>query len=99
MSPTEAGIIGFVVLVILMFLKMPVGFVMALVGFCGFGMLVSWDASLNLSARDLFSVFSSYNLTVIPLFVFMCQCAFHSGISTRLFNAAHKFIGHLPGGL
>ena len=99
MSPTEAGIIGFLFLTILMFLKMPVGFVMALVGFCGFGMLVSWDASLNLSARDLFSVFSSYNLTVIPLFVFMGQCAFHSGISTRLFNAAHKFIGHLPGGL
>ncbi len=99
MSPTEAGIIGFVVLVGLMFLKMPVGFVMALVGFAGFGMLVSWDASLNLTARDFFSVFSSYNLTVIPLFVFMGQCAFHSGISTRLFNAAHKFIGHLPGGL
>ncbi|HPX56431.1 MAG TPA: TRAP transporter large permease [Syntrophales bacterium] len=99
MSPTEAGIIGFVVLVILMFLKMPVGFVMALVGFAGFGMLVSWEASLNLTARDFFSVFSSYNLTVIPLFVFMGQCAFHSGISTRLFRAAHKFIGHLPGGL
>ena len=99
MSPTEAGLVGFVVLVILMFLKMPVGFVMALVGFAGFGMLVSWDASMNLTARDFFSVFSSYNLTVIPLFVFMGQCAFHSGISTRLFNAAHKFIGHLPGGL
>ena len=99
MSPTEAGIIGFVVLVCLMFMKMPVGFVMALVGFGGFGMLVSWDASMNLTARDLFSVFSSYNLTVIPLFVFMGQCAFHSGISGRLFNAAHKFIGHLPGGL
>ncbi|MDX9746369.1 MAG: TRAP transporter large permease [Syntrophales bacterium] len=99
MTPTEAGIAGFIVLIILMFLKMPVGFVMALVGFAGFGMLVSWDASMNLVARDFFSVFSSYNLTVIPLFVFMGQCAFHSGISTRLFNAAHKFIGHFPGGL
>ncbi|MBN1545620.1 MAG: TRAP transporter large permease [Syntrophaceae bacterium] len=99
MSPTEAGIIGFIVLVILMFMKMPVGFVMTLVGFAGFGLLVSWNASLSLIARDFYSVFSSYNLTVIPLFVFMGQCAFHSGISTRLFNAAHKFIGHLPGGL
>jgi C4-dicarboxylate transporter DctM subunit len=99
MTPITAGIIGFVVLVALMFLRIPVGFVMAIVGFTGFGLLVSWDASLNLLARDFFSIFSSYNLTVIPLFVLMGQLAFHSGISSRLFNAAHKFFGHLPGGL
>ncbi len=99
MTPINAGIIGLVVLVALMFLRIPVGFVMAIVGFTGFGLLVSWDASLNLMARDFFSIFSSYNLTVIPLFVLMGQLAFHSGISSRLFNAAHKFVGHLPGGL
>lgn len=99
MTPTAAGIIGFVVLVALMFLRIPVGFVMAIVGFAGFGLLVTWDASLNLLARDFFSIFGSYNLTVIPLFVLMGQLAHHSGISGRLFNAAHKFFGHLPGGL
>jgi len=50
-------------------------------------------------ARTICSVFGSYNLTVIPLFVLMGQIAYHSGISTRLFDAAYKFIGHLPGGL
>jgi tripartite ATP-independent transporter DctM subunit len=99
MTPTSAGILGLIVLVVLMFLRIPVGFVMAIVGFTGFGLLVSWDASLSLMARDFFSIFSSYNLTVIPLFVFMGQLAHHSGISGRLFNAAHKFFGHLPGGL
>lgn len=99
MTPTLMGLLSFVVLVGLMFLRIPVGFVMALVGFAGFGMLVSWDASLNLIARDFFSVFTSYNLTVIPLFVFMGQVAHHSGMSGRLFNTAHKFLGHLPGGL
>ncbi len=99
MTPTAIGIIGLVVLVALMFLQIPVGFVMAIVGFTGFGLLVTWDASLNLLARDFFSIFSSYNLTVIPLFVLMGQLAYHSGISGRLFNAAHKFFGHLPGGL
>jgi tripartite ATP-independent transporter DctM subunit len=99
MTPTMMGLTSFVVLVLLMFLKIPVGFVMAIVGFAGFGLLVSWDASLNLIARDFFSMFSSYNLTVIPLFVFMGQVAHHSGISGRLFNTAHKFLGHLPGGL
>jgi tripartite ATP-independent transporter DctM subunit len=99
MTPVAVGIAGFAVLILLLFLRIPVGFVMAVVGFAGFAGLVSWDAALGILARDTFSTFSSYNLTVIPLFVLMGQVAFHSGMSARLFNAAHKFLGHLPGGL
>ncbi|MDD2388361.1 MAG: TRAP transporter large permease [Desulfobacterales bacterium] len=99
MSPTVVGLIGISALFLFIFSKMPVGFLMALIGFIGFGSLVSFDASMNLIARDVFSVFSSYNLTVIPLFVLMGQFAFHSGISSRLFDTAYKFMGHLPGGL
>jgi C4-dicarboxylate transporter, DctM subunit len=99
MTPTETGIYGFIVLVALMFLKIPVGFVMALVGLLGFAFLVSWDAALNLMAQDFSSIFGSYNLTVIPLFVLMGQLAHHSGMSGRLFHAAYRFLGTLPGGL
>ncbi|HPA15552.1 MAG TPA: TRAP transporter large permease [Desulfobacterales bacterium] len=99
MSPTVTGLIGVAALFLLIFSRMPVGFLMAAIGFVGFGYLVSFDASLNLIAKDVFSVFGSYNLTVIPLFVLMGQIAYHAGISSRLFDAAYKFIGHLPGGL
>ncbi|MCD6153775.1 MAG: TRAP transporter large permease [Syntrophobacterales bacterium] len=99
MSPTTVGLIGIAALFLLIFSRMPVGFVMAIIGFLGFGYLVSFDASMNLIAKDVFSVFSSYNLTVIPLFVLMGQIAYHAGISGRLFDSAYKFIGHLPGGL
>ncbi len=99
MSPTVTGIIGIIALFLFIFSRMPVGFVMAIIGFIGFGTLVSFDASMNLIAKDIYSVFGSYNLTVIPLFVLMGQLAYHSGISKRLFDAAYKFIGHWPGGL
>jgi len=99
MSPTVIGLIGIAALFLLIFSRMPVGFVMAIVGFIGFGAVVSFDASLNLIAKDIYAVFGSYNLTVIPLFVLMGQLAFHSGISKRLFDAAYTFIGHWPGGL
>jgi len=99
MSPTTVGIIGIIALFVLIFSRMPVGFLMAIIGFAGFAAIVSVDASLNLLAKDIFSVFASYNLTVIPLFVLMGQIAFHSGISQRLFDTAYRFIGHLPGGL
>ena len=99
MSPTVVGIIGIIALFLFIFSRMPVGFVMAIIGFVGFGTLVSFHASLNLMAKDIYSVFGSYNLTVIPLFVLMGQLSYHSGISRRLFDAAYKFIGHWPGGL
>jgi len=99
MSPTIIGVIGLISLLVLLFSRMPVGFLMALIGFVGFGTIVSFDSSLSLLAKDIFTVFGSYNLTVIPLFVLMGQIAFHAGISARLFDTAYKFIGHLPGGL
>ncbi|MFO7496513.1 MAG: TRAP transporter large permease [Desulfobacterales bacterium] len=99
MSPTTAGIIGLAALFLLIFSRMPVGFVMALVGLVGFGYVVSFGAALNMMVKDLFDVFGSYNLTVMPLFILMGQIAFHAGISTRLFNVAYRFMGHWPGGM
>ena len=99
MTPVQIGIASFACLITLMLVGVPVGFVMLLIGLAGFGIIVSWDASMSLVARDLFGMMSSYNLTVVPLFVLMGQVAFHAGISGRLFNAAHKFVGHLRGGL
>jgi len=99
MTPTTIGLVGLASLVVLLFSRIPVGFIMAIVGMAGFSAIVSVDAALNLVAKDVFSTFASYSLTVIPLFVLMGQVAYHSGISTRLFDTAYKFLGHLRGGL
>lgn len=99
MTPVTTGLVGIVLLIVLMFLRIPVAFVMAMVGVLGFGFLVSWEAALGMAVRDLSSMFGSYNLTVIPLFVFMGQVAHHAGISGRLFHVAHKFLGHFRGGV
>ncbi len=99
MSVTTIGIIGIVILVILLFSKMPVGFAMALVGFVGFCYVVNINAGLSLISRDIWESFSSYGLTVIPLFVFMGQIAFQAGISRRLYDAAYIMFGARRGGL
>jgi tripartite ATP-independent transporter DctM subunit len=49
--------------------------------------------------QDFYSAFSSYNMTVVPLFVFMGQILFHTGISQKLFDAASAWFGHYKGGL
>jgi C4-dicarboxylate transporter DctM subunit len=99
MDPTTVGIVGLIILIIVLFSRMPVGFVMALLGFLGFSYVVSLEAGLRILVKDFFDIFGSYSLTVVPLFIFMGQIAFHAGISRRLYDSAYTFLGHLPGGL
>ncbi|MFZ7112743.1 MAG: TRAP transporter large permease [Desulfatiglandales bacterium] len=99
MSLTAIGMVGIAILIMLLFSNMPVGFVMGFLGFLGFSYVVNVEAGLSLLVRDVWDVFSSYGLTVIPLFVFMGQIAFHSGISRRLYDSAYVFLGHRHGGL
>ena len=99
MNPVHAGIIGIVLLIVILFSRFPVAFCMTLVGLLGFGYLVSPQAALNIIAKDFYTVFSSYSLTVVPLFVFMGQILFSAGISRKLYDAAHAWLGHYKGGL
>ena len=100
MSPTMIGIIGIILLIaVLFFLGMPVGFAMAIVGFAGFWYAVSFNAAINMVGADIWGTFSKYGLTVIPLFIFLGYLAFNSGIAERLYNAAYKWFGHWRGGL
>jgi C4-dicarboxylate transporter, DctM subunit len=99
MSPALTGLAGIVLLFLMFFSRMPVAYCMAFVGFIGFSAVVSFNSGLNLVARDVYDVFSSYGLTVIPLFILMGQFAFNAGISRKLYDTAYKFVGKTPGGL
>jgi len=99
MSEVTIGLLGLAALLVLFLTGIELGMAMALVGFIGFSIIVSAKAALNLLAKDIFDVFSSYGFTVIPLFIFMGQIAFNAGIAKRLYNASYKFIGHIPGGM
>jgi len=99
MNPTTIGIIGITVMVLIFFTRMPVAYVMTLIGFLGFSVMISFKGGLNLLSRNIYEVFSSYGLTTIPLFIFMGQLAFNSGISARLYDTAYKFMGSTRGGL
>jgi C4-dicarboxylate transporter DctM subunit len=99
MNEVVVGIVAILILLLLFSTGIEIGFAMAVIGFLGFSYLVSVPAALNLMAKDFFDAFSSYGLTVVPLFIFMGQIAFVSGIANRLYDSTHKFMGHVPGGL
>jgi tripartite ATP-independent transporter DctM subunit len=99
MSEIAIGIVGLIVLLLLFSTGIELGFAMALVGFAGFAYLNGFHAAINLLSRDVFEVITNYGYTVFPIFILMGQIGFNAGIAVRLYDSAHKFIGHIPGGL
>lgn len=100
MSMAIVGIIGIAVLLLALFVfGTPVGFAMAVVGFLGFAYVVSFDAAVHMVGSALWTTFSSYGLTVIPLFTLMGQVVFYSGVNEKLYHAAYNWVGHIRGGL
>jgi tripartite ATP-independent transporter DctM subunit len=93
------GILGLLILIICLFSRMPIAFLMSLIGYFGFAYIVSWESAGYTVAKDIYGIFSSYSLSVVPLFILMGQITYYTGISRRLFDTAYKFAGHLPGGL
>jgi len=99
MSPLSIGLISIIAFFVLLVLRVPIAFAMALVGFAGFSYMTSPAAAFSMVAKEIYSTFSSYSLGVIAMFVWMGFLAFYSGIGTRLYIFAYKLIGHYPGGL
>jgi len=97
---TVIGLTGILMLLILLFcFGIPVGFAMAIVGFLGFSLVISFKAGLNMLSSVLWDTFSAYGLTVIPLFIFMGQIAFYSGVNEKLYKAAYQWVGQIRGGV
>jgi tripartite ATP-independent transporter DctM subunit len=99
MNPIAVGIIGILVLFLLLALRMQIGFCMALVGFLGFAVLNSFEASFSVLGMEPFKIGGSYGLTVIPLFILMGQFANYSRMGYEVYDTVYRWIGFLPGGL
>jgi C4-dicarboxylate transporter, DctM subunit len=99
MSDIAVGVYGIIALLGLFLTGLEMAYCMVLVGFVGFTFLMSFGAASNLVVKDFFDTFTTYSYTVIPLFIMMGELAQNSNIAKRLYVGAHKWIGHVPGGL
>ena len=99
MTPTLAGILGFVALFALLAARMPIGLAMLVVGAGGIALLNSTNAALNVLGSFPFSYSAVFTLSVIPLFVLMGAFAAVSGMGADMYRTAHAWVGHRKGGL
>lgn len=100
MSSLEIGLYSFPALLALVFLRVPIGLAMFVTGLVGL-ILVTDGTNMAFSRlkNETFSTFSSYSLSIVPMFLLMGHFATLGGMSSALFKAAEGFLGHRKGGV
>ena len=96
-SPGVVGSIGLVVLVVLLFGRMWIGFAMAVVGFLGFAYVAGFTPALMVLATVPYSTLADYSMSVIPLFILMAVIVSDTGIGEDLYRSANAWVGPCQG--
>ncbi len=100
MSNLEIGLTSFPVLLLMIFLRVPIGLSMFIVGLGGLYFVTGgWTVAPAKLKSETYSTFSSYSLSIVPMFLLMGQFATLGGMSTALFKAAEAWLGHRRGGV
>ena len=100
MSALEIGLVSFPVLMVLIFVRVPIGLAMLVVGLAGASIVTgSSNIALVRLKSETYSTFSSYSLSIVPMFLLMGYFATLGGMSSALFKAAEGFLGHRRGGV
>ena len=100
MSGLELALSGFGLMLLAIFLRIPIAIAMFATGFIGTWIVLGRpSATLSQMKTLTFDTFSSYSLTIVPLFLLMGQFATKSGMSGALFAAASDWLGHRKGGI
>lgn len=100
LSPIMVGIAGFCLLMLLIMVRVPIGYAMSFVGILGLFTLMNRPAAVG----GLISTIPYTNLTsaiimAFPVFMMMGEMVGLSGLSDDLFRAAQMWLGRAPGGL
>ncbi len=95
---TEA-LVGLAALLFLAFLRIPIAFVMIIVGFLGMAYVQNPIAALYNVGQTAYDAAINYELSVVPLFVLMGNFVARSRMAEELYSASNAFLGHRKGGL
>ena len=93
------GAAGFVLVVLLVMLRLPVAIAMVCVGYVGLTLTAGPDTSGFMLGRTTVEAVFPYSLSIVPLFIMMGVFAGHAGLSQSLYNFVATLVGHFRGGL
>lgn len=99
MTPESVGLLAFVVLLVLLVLRVPVGIAMLAVSTGGYAYIISPDAALARLGSDAFSGAATYSLSVIPLFILMGLLLARAQLGKDLYALLDALLWRVRGGL
>lgn len=99
MSGFAIGLAIFALLFVLLAVRIPIGVAMLFSGMLGYVIMNGWLPLLAYLKTSPYYQFSTYSLSVIPLFTLMGELATQAGMSRALFRAANAWLGHWRGGM
>lgn len=111
MDPSTIGIFGFFAALTLLILRVPIGFTLVSVASICSLVTYAWrpgsDFDLERGLRpamaliesNAFEFIHSYSLSMVPLFIAAGHIAFHTRITTDIYDAVRVWMSKVPGGL
>ena len=99
MSNLAIGLAGVIALLGVLFIRVPIGVALVLVGMCGYAAIDGWRTALTMVGAVPFELASAYSLSVVPLFILMGAVASRVGMSRELFDAANAIFSGFRGAL
>jgi tripartite ATP-independent transporter DctM subunit len=99
MSDPHVGLLLVGISLILLAVRVPIGATLIAVPFAGIYYLFGWQAAIGTLKAIPYNFAASWELSSVPLFLFMGYLAYHAGLTKGLFAAAQVWLTRLPGGL
>jgi len=99
LSNLVIGLAGVVALLAVLFIRVPIGVALVLVGMCGYAAIDGWRTALTMVGAVPYELASAYSLSVVPLFILMGAVASRAGMSRELFDAANGVFSGFRGAL
>ena len=99
MSEGEIGLIGLTILLALIAFRVPIGIALIGVSFVGIWLTIGLNPALGMLRVVPYAFASNWELSSVPMFLFMGFICYHAGLTRGLFEAANVWLSRLPGGL
>lgn len=99
MSDLQVGIWGFVAVITLIALRLPIGISLVTVSYLGIWAIGGFTAAWGMLSVMPHTLIASWTLSAVPMFLLMGFICYHCKLTNGLFDAARLWFGRLPGGL
>jgi len=110
MDGTTIGLVGFMAVIVLLAMRVPIAFALAGIAASGTFLTFAMRTGEFLPARAIrpttslvfsnsFDLIHSYDLSMIPLFIALGHIAYRADITTRIYHAARVWLAQVPGGV